>query len=917
MEVTIKERTHQYVSDYPHGWNRFSNDYFKCPVEIGNYKCFVKRFEKKNPVKVSGWNLLLDLKGKYEANLPRVNDIVSIQEDNKYVHYLFYEYLEGETLDKLISKGFKIDLRILCNDLFSALQSLYNRDYWFADFCEKNIFCEKKGKFLLVDLDSAQPIEESPTNDMAGNKEYWSLVFDFYHNILGQKNFKSSDINGISLNYLQVIFLLLRLRMFYFNKIDEYNSTRFFRQLPATLHNISSSFSKIFNRVFQNDTKPLTENDIREIKKLVDENIINYSGSYEDTGIDESIEVPEKHSKNKVSSRPVINRFVVTNHIAQDGNNYTVESGKTFIVSWKVENVSNIELHKNGVLYKTLNTEEESIEIIEVAYDGKEKKIEYTLMVSNDFESIKSRVITVIVKESVEREPVIKRFEAVDYINKNDDNYIIESGKPFTLIWETENAKNVEIQKNEQLLKIFTNNENSIELTETIYDRPEKRMNYTLVISSDKEQKKSKSLNIIVKKFAVAPPVINQFKANKYVLRNGGSFILKWNIKNASDIKLYRNGDLFKSFTTTQTNISLRENYKGKEEKIKYDLSISNEDEIVKSGPLIISLKPPLNWKVIAIIAALLVLSFSFIYIAYHSSWNSKPTPSNQLHDSTTTSIRGGDEITATDKPTVYTFYQTEIIGSTIITIHGKNIPVNDSSLRVSFNNVKGEIISRTKDSITVQVPILSDENKNAAIIIHTDKRNDTVANVIYKPPSSTSPSVYSITQTQIVPKTDIFISGRNLPRGAGTIKVTFNNVEGIIIEQNRNSVYVEVPELSDIDADAGSMVNITVYVNGKVLRTKNVLYKKPTIPFVDPLNIQKVTAGEVITITGRNLQNAETLWVQFNFVKGTPVAPQSATGMRVRVPELMSTTKEVDIGVYLNRRLVRELKNVPYHPKQ
>jgi hypothetical protein len=127
----------------------------------------------------------------------------------------------------------------------------------------------------------------------------------------------------------------------------------------------------------------------------------------------------------------------------------------------------------------------------------------------------------------------------------------------------------------------------------------------------------------------------------------------------------------------------------------------------------------------------------------------------------------------------------------------------------------------------------------------------------------------------------------------------------------------VEVPELSDIDADAGSMVNITVYVNGKVLRTKNVLYKKPTIPFVDPLNIQKVTAGEVITITGRNLQNAETLWVQFNFVKGTPVAPQSATGMRVRVPELMSTTKEVDIGVYLNRRLVRELKNVPYHPKQ
>jgi hypothetical protein len=917
MEVTIKERPHQYVSDYPHGWNRFSNDYFKCPVEIGNYKCFVKRFEKKNPSKISGWNLLLDLKGKHEANLPRVNDIVSIQEDSKYVHYLFYDYLEGETLDKVISKDFKEDLQTLCNDLFSALHSLYNRDYWFADFCEKNIFCEKKGRFLLVDLDSAQPLEELPTNDMAGNKEYWSLVFDFYHNILGQKNFRSSDINGISLNYLQVIFLLLRLRMFYSNKIDEYDTAKLFHQLPATLNNISPSFSKIFDRIFQNEIKPLSENDISEIKKLVDENIINYSGSYEDKGIDESIEVPEKHLKSKVSSRPVIIRFGVTNHIAQDGNNYTVESGKTFVLSWDVENVSNIELHKNGVLYKTLNTEEESIEIIEVAYDGKEKKIEYTLMVSNDVESIKSRGITVIVKESVEREPVIKRFEVVDYIDKNEDGYVIESGKPFSLVWETANAKNTEIQKNEQPLKTFTNNESSIELTETVYDRPEKKINYTLIISSGTEQKKSKSLNIIVKKFAAARPVINQFKANKYVLRSGGSFTLKWSVKNASDIKLYRNNELYKSFTTTDATISLRENYKGKEEKIKYELSISNGEEIIKSNPLFISIKPPLNWKVMAIIAVLLVLFVGFIYKSYFANRNGTTTiPSVDPNGPTDTSVIKKNDGSSTELAG-YNFYQTEITGGTIITIHGKNIPADDSSLRVTFNNVKGEIISRTKDSINVLVPILSDESENIAIIIHTDtdNKNDTITNVVYKPPSST-PSVYSITQTQIAPTADILISGRNLPRGAGTIKVTFNGVGGNILEQTRHSIYVEVPELSGIDADAGSMVNITVYVNGKVLRTENVLYKKPTIPFVNPLNIQEVTAGEVITITGGNLpQNAEALWVQFNFVKGRSVA-QTSSSLSVRVPDLISTTKEVEIGVYLNNRVVQAARNVPYHSK-
>ncbi len=76
MKVIIKEREYDYVSDYPDGWRFFSSDYFKFPVEIGSNKCFIKRFEKKNPEQISGWPLLLSLKGKNEPNLPRIHDII-------------------------------------------------------------------------------------------------------------------------------------------------------------------------------------------------------------------------------------------------------------------------------------------------------------------------------------------------------------------------------------------------------------------------------------------------------------------------------------------------------------------------------------------------------------------------------------------------------------------------------------------------------------------------------------------------------------------------------------------------------------------------------------------------------------------------------------------------------------------------
>jgi len=212
MVVTIKEKDYEYISDYPKGWFFSARDHFKFPVEIGTNKCFIKRFERRNQNEVSGWQLMLNLKRKNEPNLPRLYDITTANEWGKDVYYIFYDYIKGDTLDKLIDGKENINLEKLANDLFSALQSLYIKNFWFADFCEKNIFCEEGGRFLLVDLDSAQPLSNPPNGEMYGSKEYRTLVFNFYREILHKRNLNADDINGASLNYLQVVFLILRLK---------------------------------------------------------------------------------------------------------------------------------------------------------------------------------------------------------------------------------------------------------------------------------------------------------------------------------------------------------------------------------------------------------------------------------------------------------------------------------------------------------------------------------------------------------------------------------------------------------------------------------------------------------------------------------------------------------------------------------
>src|SRR5436190_22445109 len=113
MEVIVRERKYEYESDFPELWRFAHGDHFKIVrLENGRDKttCFVKRFEVKTPASISGWGLMEQLKGKNIPKLARLYDIVNVEENRRSVYYVFYEYIEGETLYNLISKNAQVDV---------------------------------------------------------------------------------------------------------------------------------------------------------------------------------------------------------------------------------------------------------------------------------------------------------------------------------------------------------------------------------------------------------------------------------------------------------------------------------------------------------------------------------------------------------------------------------------------------------------------------------------------------------------------------------------------------------------------------------------------------------------------------------------------------------------------------------------
>lgn len=370
MKVIIKEKDYEYESDYPEGWQYSAGDPFKYPVSIGNYPCFIKRFEKKTPEDITGWDLLQKLKGRFEPHLVRLYDILNVQENGRDVYYLFFEYLEGFTLDKMISQKASVNLKNLTNDLFVAINSLQSNGFWFVDFFERNIFCDKNGSFLLIDLDSTHPINEAPQNDMYGNKDYWILVFKFYQQVLQNTAIKISDINGISFNYVQIAFLILRLRLHMEAGSVDYNATASYEKLPLTLNDFAPQLKAVFISIYQNKQQLITADDIQRIRQIIESDIILS---------------PAKKQPLLVKS-PIINNFI--------SNKTKLKDKEHFTLNWDITDADRIELKKNNAVFKQFNNQEMSTTLVE-SFDGDKQENKYHLVACNRTTSTTSDTIVI------------------------------------------------------------------------------------------------------------------------------------------------------------------------------------------------------------------------------------------------------------------------------------------------------------------------------------------------------------------------------------------------------------------------------------------------------------------------------------------------------------------------------------------
>ena len=406
---------------------------------------------------------------------------------------------------------------------------------------------------------------------------------------------------------------------------------------------------------------------------------------------------------------------------------------------------------------------------------------------------------------------------------------------------------------------------------------------------------------------AVIKPEITYFKSDRTVLRNGGSYTLSWDVRDAENASLYKNDKLYKTFYG-EKSITLKENYEGKQKKIQYNLIAAKDDVQTKSDAVIISVKPPLNIKRLLIIIGVPIIVIMLSVVLY-KSFKPKPVIPPNNSDSTVTTMVA-DTAVAADATSIDSFTKAEIAPNTIVTITGKNIPVNDSSLKITFNGTAGKIESKSNDSINVLVPALPAETKISNIVVYYNLNAFTAANYVTYTQASTAIAIYPYRASNIYPDNYITISGNNLPATRGSIRVTFNDVDGVINQQTKKMIYVRVPAIDNTNG-----VKIMVYVNGKPFTAANYISYKNNDIIVDPISFNSVTANDIITVIGKNLPAI--MWVQFNNVKGDVVSKTSSS-IRVRVPSFSNAVKQVDIGICVNgnRTPVRAANNVPYRVK-
>ncbi|HEY4285691.1 MAG TPA: hypothetical protein VGN00_01215 [Puia sp.] len=177
------------------------------------------------------------------------------------------------SLETLIQDGSAPAVHRLSEDLFKALESIHAEKRWFADISEKDIFCNRDGRFSVVVSGNTVPRSELPDTAVYASKDYWMPVFSY---LIGRVRLelRPCELPGILFNYLQTMLLILRVRLVFVDQEGYYNSTGLFDQLPIILDKLVPEYRALFTRLLTKADKTPGPSDLRQIKTLFIEKVV-------------------------------------------------------------------------------------------------------------------------------------------------------------------------------------------------------------------------------------------------------------------------------------------------------------------------------------------------------------------------------------------------------------------------------------------------------------------------------------------------------------------------------------------------------------------------------------------------------------------------------------------------------------------
>ncbi len=975
MKIVVKERQYEFDPEFPQGWTKSSDHHYKTPVEIGPYHCFVKRYDRQTAEGLSGWNLLTQLKGKFEPNLPRVHDVVLTPENSCEAFYVIYDMLQGNTLDRVVEKNVEVNLQKLTDDMISAFTSLGKKNYWYTGLSDHDIFYDRNRNFYITGFEHARSSAYSADLG-AGNSIYRRLVIRFYDTILHDHAILEAELNGASLNLLELVFLVMRLKVYYSNKQFGYNSPELLDNLPYYLNDTSLYFKEVFLKVKQNGGALLKADEIGMLSDLILEKIVNtihvphlsvnpievftvlepaaknqddfivesgepftlhwtlhnqtkvelyrnnqfyksVGATERDVRVKENYDGKEKrvsftlkvltaagaHEKTvnvivtptRRSGAAYIEQFSVKNHDAIDGE-YVIAGNQSFELCWKADGAERAELYRNGQVHEVLNPTKQSI-LLREGYDGKDKQVEYSLRISKEnssaTESVRIKVVSPV------QRTFIDTFEVVNYLSKNGDNYIVAKGKPIRVSWVVRNAETIELFRNEQLYRTLSPGTGTVEVNES--NEVSGKVDYTLQVTNGGEVV-MKSVAISLKHQPSTMPRISSFLVDNFLRKTDDNYavdlsqpvLLKWEVDGADKVEIHRNGRPWKKVAANTGRLEVTDKFDGNENAIRYQLLASaNGSDVAKkelsliNGSLTNGKKQPGQGFPVKWLFLLLVVLLAGA--------------------ATIIAIRRQPSAPAFSPLNVNT-----ITSGETISFAASHLPENDTSLAVMFNQVPAEIVKKTGDSLLVTVPDLKSDNIRVNVnVLLNGKTYDVAKNLVYKgQPVATGLTLLPISRTRLFENDTLVIYGQNIPQQS--VELRFNDVAGQIISQGSDSLKTVVPKLPAFTTE----VNLVAVTGDSTIRlAEHIPYKKGSavVAAIMPLRKDKVVAGQVITILGKNLPTARgAVRVAFNGVRADLLTVTKDRVLAL-VPVLPAGTAQVNISAAIEGAVFTVARNIPY----